>query len=60
MYIKPVNTFLMKERLLLFCHLQQRDDDTVAKSVLTTQIEVGGPIETRHEGIQDTSRVGFR
>ena len=40
---KPTNTFLVKKRLPCFGHVQRRDGDNVAKSVLHTQIEVSRP-----------------
>ena len=70
-HIKPINTFLMKKRLSWFGHVQRRDDDNVAKSVLNTRIdgsrprgrpleaEVYGPIKIRHEEKQHTPRVGI-
>ena len=42
-HIKPINTFLMKKRLTWFGHVQRRDDDNVAKSVLNTRIDGSRP-----------------
>ena len=37
--IKPIHTFLMKKGLSWFGHVQRRDYDNIAKSVLNTQID---------------------
>ena len=42
-HIKPINTFLMKKRLSWFGHVQRRDDDNIAKSVLNTRIDGSRP-----------------
>ena len=42
-HIKPIDTFSMKKRLSWFGHVQRRDDDNVAKSVLNTQIDGSRP-----------------
>ena len=42
-HIKPVNTFLMKKRLSWFGHVQRRDEDNMAKSVLNTRIDGSCP-----------------
>ena len=42
-HIKPINTFLMKKRLSWFGHVQRRDHDNVAKSVLNTRIDGSRP-----------------
>ena len=41
--IKPINTFLMKKRLSWFGHVQRRDDDNIANSVLNTRIDGSCP-----------------
>ena len=38
-----MNSFLVKKRLSWFGHVQRRDDDHVAKSVLATQAEGSRP-----------------
>ena len=42
-HIKPINTFLMKKRLSWFGHVQRRDEDNIAKSVLNTRIDGSCP-----------------
>ena len=42
-HIKPINTFLMKKRLSWFGHVQRRDEDNIAKSVLNTRIDRSRP-----------------
>ena len=42
-HIKPINTFLMKKRLSWFGHVQRRDEDNIAKSVLNTRIDGSRP-----------------
>ena len=44
-HIKPINTFLMNKRLSRFGHVQRRDEDNIAKSVLNTQIDGSRPKE---------------